>query len=354
MITDNIPLALTYDDVLLVPQRSSLDSRSLVNLKTQITPKISINFPIISINMETVTGVDLAIAMSNYGAISFYPRFKSPELQAKEVKQVLDAGARVIPAIGIKDEELLRVKLLSKLNIQAITIDVAHGHLQKSLDFVKKLKKEYTDIEIIAGVIATYQGAKDLFEAGADAVRVGVGPGTICTTRLVTGCGVPQITAISDAYKAGVEYNRPIIADGGTKTTGDIVKALACGANAVAMGSQLAGCLESPGKIIVINGKKHKAYNGSTSQTEKIRQYQQYSSDKSVHYVEYVEGIESFVPYKGEIKDVLNTMDKGIRSGLSYCGAQTIQDLHKKAQFIRITQASIGENGAHGVAVNTN
>lgn len=346
-----ITLALTYDDVLLVPQRSSINSRSLVSLKTKITPKIEIDFPIISINMETVTGVDMAIAMSKYGAISFYPRFKPPEEQAKEVKQILDAGQRVIPAIGIKEGELERMKELSKLNIQAVTIDVAHGHLEACLNFVKKLKKEYTDIEVIAGVVATYEGARDLFEAGADAVRVGVGPGTICITRQVTGSGVPQVTAIMDAFKAGEEFGRPIIADGGTKTTGDLVKALAAGGNAVAVGSQLAGSIESPGETIEIKGKKYKSYNGSTSKTEKIRQYKQYNKDKTEHYIEYVEGIESYVPVKGTVEDVLNVMDKGIRSGLTYSGAKNINELHQKAQFVRVTQASISENGAHGVIV---
>lgn len=192
--------------------------------------------------------------------------------------------------------------------------------MQKSIDFIKKLKKELIGIDIIGGVVATYEGARDLFEAGA--------------------------------YKAGLEFDRPIIADGGTKTTGDIVKALAAGGCAVAMGNQLAGCLESPGGIIEINGKRHKAYNGSTSHAEKIHQYQQYSKDKTIHYVEDVEGIESYVPYKGPIKNVLDVMDKGIRSGLSYCGAQNIEELHQKAKFIRITQASIGENGAHEVFVN--
>lgn len=184
--------------------------------------------------METVTGIDMAIAMSKYGAISFYPRFKPPREQAIEVKKILDTGERVIPAIGIKECEWERMKKLSKLNIQAVTIDVAHGHLEACLDFVKKLKMEYLDIEVIAGVVATYEGARDLFEVGADAVRVGVGPGTICITRQVTGSGVPQITAIMEAFKAGEEFNRPIIADGGTKTTGDLVKALAAGGNAVA------------------------------------------------------------------------------------------------------------------------
>lgn len=346
---ENIPLALTYDDVLLVPQRSSVQSRSQISLKTQITPNFSVDFPIISINMETVTGIDMAVKLSQLGGVSFYPRFKSPQEQVKDIQKIHKAGARVIPAVGIKDGEFERVSLLADIGVEVITIDVAHGHLQTALDFVKKIKKKYPQMEVISGVVGTYEGARDLFEVGADAVRVGVGPGTICTTRKVTGSGVPQITAISDAYRAGKEFGKPIIADGGTKNTGDIVKALAAGANAVAIGSQLAGTDEAPGSLIEIAGKKYKEYNGSTSKTEKIKQYAQYNQDKTEAYVEYVEGVESTVPYTGTLETTIQKMDKGIRSGLSYSGAFNIAELHEKAKFIRITQASIAENGAHGV-----
>ncbi len=350
----NIPLALTFDDVLLVPQRSPIESRSKIDLSTKITNTFSINFPVITINMDSVTGIKMAVAMSHYGAISFYPRFKKPAEQLQEVRSIIERGERVIPAIGIKPGELERVKVLYDGGIRIMTIDIAHGHLDTNINFIKKIKGEYQDLEVIAGVIGTYQGARDLFEAGADAVRVGVGPGTICTTRAVAGSGVPQITAIMEAKRAGDEFGRPILADGGTKTTGDIVKALAAGANAVVMGNQLAGCEETPGEVHEINGQKYKSYNASTSKTEKIRQYKNYSKDKSKVFVEYVEGVESYVPYKGPVKGVLDKMDKGIRSGLSYSGAKNIADLHKRAQFIRITSASIGENGAHGVMVNGN
>jgi IMP dehydrogenase/GMP reductase len=344
-----IPLALTFDDVLLKPQYSKVNSRSQVSLKTHITKNIQINFPVISINMDTVTGVEMAKGMAKFGGISFYPRFAAPEIQAKEVKQVLDTGHNVIPAVGIKQGELERVKALVKVGVKAVTIDVAHGHLDASLSFLKKIKQHYKDLEVIAGVIATYEGARDLFENGADAVRVGVGPGTICTTRQVTGSGVPQITAIMDAHKAGKEYGRPVLADGGTKTTGDIVKALAAGANAVVVGSQLAGTEEATGTTITIDGREYKAYNGSTSKTEKMRQFEKYNQDKSAEYVDYVEGIEAYVPYKGPLQHALKRMEKGIQSGLSYSGAFTIEEFHNKAQFIRVTPMSVQENGAHGV-----
>lgn len=342
-------MALTYSDVLLVPQYSEIGSRSEIDLETYITPTIKIDFPVIAINMDTVTGVTMAKTMYEYGAMSFYPRFLEPKEQAREVKEVLDAGCFTIPAVGIKELEMERVKELVKVGCSAITIDVAHGHLKASIDMVKKIKKEYKEVEVIAGVIATYEGARDLFEAGADAVRVGVGPGTICTTREVTGSGVPQITATMNAFKAGKEFGRPVLTDGGTKTTGDIVKALGAGANAVVVGSQLAGTEESPGEIVEVAGKLYKEYNGSTSAKEKQKQYGKYNADKDEKYTSYVEGVEAYVPYKGSVENVLNTMDKGIRSGLSYSGAKNIEIMHNKAKFVRVTSSSIAENGSHGV-----
>ncbi len=346
---NDIPLALTFDDVLLVPTYSEVSSRNLVNLTTHITNKIKIDFPIISVNMETVTGIDLAVAMAEYGGISFYPRFKPPTQQANEVKEILSKGLRVIPAMGIKDEEDERVKALVDVGVDTVTIDVAHAHLSQCIKFLKHIKKEYSGVEVIVGVVGTYEGTRDLFEAGADSVRVGVGPGTICTTRKVTGSGVPRITAIMEAARAAKEFGKPIIADGGMKNSGDIVKALAAGANAAAVGSILAGSKKCPGEVIEKDGKFYKSYNGSTSKTEKVNQLTKYSKDKHEKYVEYVEGVESLVPYKGDVKDVLDMLDKGIRSGLSYGGSFTIEELHQKARFIRVTTASSNENGAHGV-----
>ena len=345
----SIPLALTFSDVLLRPQLSNIKSRSDISLKTKITPKFEIDFPLISINMDCVTGVDMAIAMAKYGGVSFYPRFAPIEIQAKEVKQILDAGFPVIPAVGIKKQELDRVDALVQVGAKIITIDVAHGHLQTCLDFVKTIKSKYPDLEVIAGVIGTYEGARDLFLAGADSVRVGVGPGTICTTRIMTGCGVPQITAVIDAYRAAVEFGRPIIADGGTKNSGDIVKALAAGGNAVVVGSQLAGAAEAPGAIFEKDGKKYKNYNASTSKTEKLKQFAKNSTDKNADFVDYVEGMEAYVPFAGPLSEVLSRLEKGIRSGISYCGSRNIEELHRKAQFMQVTPTLVSENANRGV-----
>lgn len=349
----NIPLALTFSDVLLKPQYSEITSRSQVNLETNITPRLKIKLPIISINMDCVTGIALAKEMARLGAISFYPRFAPPPQQAHEVKEILDAGFNVIPAVGIKEFEAARVDLLVSVGVKAITIDIAHGHLKSCSDFIKAVKQKYPDLEIIAGVVGTYEGARDLFKSGADSVRVGVGPGTICTTRITTGCGVPQMTAVMDAFRAAQEFKKPILADGGTKNSGDIVKALAAGGHAVVVGSQLAGAAEAPGEIIEINGKQYKTYNASTSKTEKLKQFAKNSTDKTPDYVDYVEGIESYVDFQGPLSNVLGRLEKGIRSGFSYCGAHDIEELHAKAQFMQVTTAVISENANRGVTPAT-
>ncbi len=347
-----IPFALTYDDVLLVPQYSDIASRSQVVLDSYITPNIKLSIPVIAENMSTVTGEKMAEAMYKSGAMAFYPRFKSPEDQVKEVKGLLNRGVCVIPAVGIKNTEQLRIELLHKIGIRCVTIDVAHGHQKTAIEFVTWIKNKYPMMEIIAGTVATYKGAEDLYLAGADSVRVGVGPGTICTTRQTTGCGVPQITATLECAKAAKKYDKTVITDGGTKYPGDVVKALAAGAHAVAIGSQFAGTDEAPGKVVVKNGNKYKAYNGSTSSAEKNRQLKFYSKDKNKDYLKYVEGIQSWVPYKGSVLDVLDNLEKAMRSGFTYCNAQNLKELHKRAQFIQVSSVSASENGAHGVVSN--
>lgn len=343
------PLALDFDDVLLTPLPSPLKSRSDVCLKTQITPSIKLDSPIISVNMDCVTGIEMAIALSLYGGISFYPRFKTPAGQVKDIKKILKLGHRVIPAIGIKEPELERLKMLVDAGINTVTIDVAHAHLASCLDFIKTVKRQYKKLEIIAGVVATYQAAFDLFSLGVNAVRVGVGPGSICTTRVVTGHGMPQITAVWEASKAARQFGGYVIADGGTQNSGDIVKALAAGAHAVCLGFQLAGCQESAGKSVTYKGKKYKVYNASTSKTEKLKQYKSNSKDKNSDYIDNIEGIEALVRPQGPVSNVLNRFSSALRSGFSYSGARTIEELHKNAQFVRVTNSIAQRNSNRGV-----
>lgn len=349
-----IKLALSYNDVLLEPQFSRITSRKHIDLSTQITQDITLKIPLIAVNMDTVVGVDMAIAMYKLGGMAFVPRFDTPELQAEKVNAITKADAGCIAAMGIRDDYTKRAEMLIKAGATAITIDIAHAHTQTCLDAISNFKNRFPHVSMIAGTVATYQGAKDLFEAGADTVRVGVGVGTICTTRIMTGSGVPQITALLEANRAKKLFkNKFILADGGAANSGDIVKALACGASAMISGSLYAGTDEAPGDIIEIQGKLYKQYNGSTSATEKKRQVTKDKTGKESHYVLHVEGVEALVAYKGPVANIVEGLTAGIRSGLSYSGAGTIKEFWRKAQLIQITTAGYRESQAHDVLVQS-
>jgi IMP dehydrogenase len=346
------PLALSYDDVLLAPQYSKIDSRTLVDTSTQITPKVKLQLPIISINMTDVTGVEMATAMGKAGGIGFLPRFVTPQTQAEMVAKVKKTGMKVGAAVGCREGYLKRAEMLVKAGADIITLDVAHGHMQKALDATAELKNKFGKyVDIISGVIATYEGAYDLFSHGADSVRVGVGPGTICITRIKTGVGVPQITAILEASRAAKKFRKTILCDGGTRNHGDILKGLAAGASAVIIGGQLAGHDESPGKLIIKNGEKYKEYNASTSLTEKKMQAK-ILKDVGKDYIKHIEGVESVVKYKGPVSVTLEEIEADIRSGLSYCGAKNIRKLWEKAKFVRVSPLGFKENGFHNAVPN--
>ncbi len=349
-----IKLALSYNDVLLAPRYSKLISRGDVDLSTQIAPDIKLDIPLISINMDTVTGVEMAVAMHRMGAMGFMPRFDTAEIQAKKVSQVVKKGAKTVACIGIKDGTLERAELLLKAGASALTIDIAHAHTQATLDNISKIKNKFPKTSLIVGTIATYEGAFDLFKAGADTVRVGVGAGTICTTRIVAGSGVPQVTAIMEATRAKNKFkNRFVLADGGAANSGDVVKGLACGASAVIAGSLFAGTEEAPGKVINKGGVLYKEYNGSTSKTEKMKQVAKDKKGKNEHYIVHVEGVEAMVHYKGPVRNILEDLCAGVRSGLTYSGARNIQELWKNAQFVQITTAGLRESQAHDVVLQS-
>lgn len=348
-MNQEIPLGFSYDDVLLIPRYSEIDSRSDVNLSTQITPHVKLAIPLISINMSDVTGVEMAITLGNLGGLGFLPRFVTPEVQADMVTKVKKSTKYAAAAIGIKDGYLERAEKLVKAGVDLLTIDVAHGHLKKAIEATKKLKQTFKNIDLVSGVIATEEGASALFAAGADSVRVGVGPGTICITRMVTGCGVPQITAVLDAAKAARKYGKTVLCDGGTKNSGDIVKGLAAGASAVVIGSQFAGTDEAPGELLEKDGLKFKRYNASTSVIEKEKHLKKIGRKVTPNSLRHIEGVESLVPYKGPVAGLVEKMCANVRSGLSYSGAKNIIDLWKKANFIRVTPSGYKENGAHDV-----
>ena len=300
--------------------------------------------------MTDVTGVDMAIALGKLGGIGFLPRFFPAEEQANMAAKVKKAGVFTAAAVGCREGYLERAEKLVNAGVDILTLDVAHAHMRQALDATSELKQKFgKTIDIISGVVGTENGANDLYKYGADSVRVGVGPGTICITRIVTGSGVPQITAVLNASKAAKRWKRTVLCDGGTNNSGDIVKGLAAGASAVIIGSQFAGTDEAPGKKIEKDGKYFKVYNASTSPTEKKNHMQNGGEKLGKNYTKQIEGVESMVKYSGSLSLLLEKMVANIRSGLSYSGARNIQEFWKKAQFIRITSLGKAENGIHNV-----
>lgn len=332
---------LTFDDVLVVPNKSEVKSRRDPNLKTQLTRRFAIDLPFISANMDTVTEAEMAIAMNRLGGIGILHRFMSVEEQVKQVRRVKESGATLIAAsIGVNKEEESRAKGLIDAGCEIITIDIAHGHSSLMLDSIKMLKDKFgSKIDVIAGNVATPEATEELIEAGADAVKVGIGPGSMCTTRIITGCGIPQLTAVAWCAQVANEKGIPLIADGGIKTSGDVVKALAAGAQTVMLGSLLSGTLETPGPIHY--GKKN--YRGMASRAAQVSWRGELPEGMAP------EGESTSVPVKGHLADVLNELAGGLRSGMSYLNAATISEMKSKVRFMEMTGQGHRESVAHGV-----
>jgi IMP dehydrogenase len=471
---------LTFDDVLLVPKRSPIISRSQTNLKTKLSANININIPIISANMDSVTESNMASALAREGGIGIIHRFMTIQDQVKEVLKVkrsesviieqpyiigpnntikeanaimidkgisgllvedndkklcgiitrrdivfeknlsmnvsnlmtkdvifakvgttieqakdilhknkleklpiLDEGKKIIglitgkdvlkmekypnaskdkkgrllvgAAVGVKGDYLERTEALLDNGADIIVVDIAHGHSDNAINTVKLIKKAFPTCELIAGNVATGKGTEDLIKAGVDAVKVGVGSGSICITRIVTGSGVPQLTAIIDSAKIAKEYDIPVISDGGTRTSGDLTKALAAGASSVMIGSLFGGTDESPGKTLIKNGKKYKMYRGMASFSASLGRKYRENAETSIDdddLNDYVpEGVEAMVPYKGSVIEIIHQLVGGVRSGLSYCGAKTVSEMYENAEFIKITASGYKESQPHDVDV---
>ncbi len=252
-------------------------------------------------------------------------------------------------SVGVGEEAIYRAELLAKAGADVIVIDTAHGHSKAVIETLKKLKKRL-DIDIIAGNVATEEGALDLIRAGADAIKVGVGPGSICTTRVVAGAGVPQITAIMNCYKVTKRYKIPLIADGGIKYSGDITKALAAGASCVMIGNLFAGTDEAPGEIVLYEGRSYKEYRGMGSLAVMMQGTQDRYGQQDVESKKLVpEGVEGRVPYKGPLANTIYQLVGGLKSGMGYCGARNLEELRRKARFIQITNAGLRESHVHDV-----
>ena len=473
--------ALTFDDVLLVPQRSAIRSRRAVDTASQFTRKIRLAIPIVSSNMDTVTEAPMAIAMARLGGIGAIHRFMPIEQQAEAVAQVKRAegfivdnprqiasrasvqearhllashnigglvvvddegqvlglvttrdllfetdpnrpvaevmtpverlvtaqpGAsleaardtlrshrieklpvlnpagqlqglitaqdvvktaqwplatkdgrgrlRVAAAVGVRRSDLDRAAAIVEAGADALIVDIAHGHSDAAIEMIQTLKQRFPAIEVVGGNVATAEGVRDLAAAGADAVKVGVGAGSICITRVVTGFGVPQLTAVAECAEAGQQLGVPVIADGGIRSSGDITKALAAGASTVMLGNLLAGTDEAPGASVVRHGRRFKIVRGMASLTANIDRHEvEHGRAEDAVWEEVIpEGVEAVVPARGPVKDVVHQLVGGLRSGLSYAGAATIPELWENAEFVRITSAGKQESDAHDVQVS--
>ena len=469
---------ITFDDVLLVPKFSSITSRSETDLSTRLSKNISLNIPLISANMDTVTESTMAVTMAREGGIGIIHRFLTIEEQANQVLKVKRSGSVMIEnpyqindnqsistafeimndkevsgllvvnsesklvgilterdvlfespnsdklvnelmtkdvvtskpnttvseakeilknnrieklplidddrnihglfssqdilntenypdaskdkkgrplvgaAVGVKGDFLERTEALLEANTDVIVVDIAHGHSENAITTVKNIKKAFPNCELIAGNVATAQGTEDLIKAGVDAVKVGVGSGSICITRVITGSGVPQLTAVMDCAEIAKKYDIPIISDGGTRTSGDATKALAGGASTVMLGSMLSGTDESPGSTISKNGNRYKIYRGMASLAAARGRKPKETGlvDLADDLNDYVaEGVDGFVPYKGTVTDILKQITGGIRSGLSYCGGHTISQMQENAEFIKMSGAGFAESKPHDV-----
>ncbi|MFY9213349.1 MAG: IMP dehydrogenase [Tissierellaceae bacterium] len=466
---------LTFDDVLLVPQKSEILPRD-TNTSTMLTKTIKLNIPLMSAGMDTVTEARMAIAMAREGGIGIIHKNMTIEQQALEVDKVKrsehgvitdpfylspdhivsdalelmeryrisgvpivekdrrlagiitnrdirfennvnkkidevmtkenlvtarigismdealeimkkykieklllvdddyllaglitikdieksiqypnsakDSSGRLLAgaAVGITADMMDRIAALVESKVDVIVIDTAHGHSKGVIDAVKKVKREYPDLQVIAGNVATAEATVELIEAGADAVKVGIGPGSICTTRVVTGIGVPQVTAVIDCAQAAKKYGVPVIADGGIKYSGDITKAIAAGANVVMAGSLFAGTDESPGEEVLYEGRRYKVYRGMGSLgAMDAGSKDRYFQEDTKKYVP--EGVEGMIHYRGPLGDIVYQLVGGLKSGMGYCGAKDIPTLQEKARFVKITSASLIENHPHDVKI---
>ena len=358
---------LTFDDVLLIPAESHVLPNE-VKLDTKLAPNLQLHIPLISAGMDTVTEGNMAIAMAENGGLGVIHKNLSIEAQVEEVKKAkgktvdpnlphpaVDDQGRLLAAaaVGVTSDTFERAESLLEAGADAIVIDTAHSHSAGVLRKIKEIREHFPNATLIAGNVATGEGTAALFDAGVDVVKVGIGPGSICTTRIVAGVGVPQITAIYDAASVAQKYGKKIIADGGIKYSGDVVKALAAGENAVMLGSMFSGTTEAPGTIFTNEGKQFKSYRGMGSVGAMSQQHG--SSDRyfqgGVNEANKLvpEGVEALVPYKGDVSNIIYQIDGGLRAGMGYVGAGTIDELIENSQFVQITNAGLRESHPHDV-----
>jgi IMP dehydrogenase len=368
----SFPLALTFDDILILPGYADF-SREEISLESKLTRELTLKLPLVSAPMDTVTESELAIALGELGGLGIVHRNLTLEDQVAEVKKVVAQKVLVGAAIGANTGYQERAQALVEAGANLIVVDSAHGFSKSIIEAVKYLKKTWPDLQVMAGNIATYEGALALIEAGADSLRVGMGPGAICTTRVVSGMGVPQVSALLETIRAARPAGVPVVADGGIKYSGDMVKALATGAGSVMMGSYFASASESPGEKVELPAElvpakfshllKQKADSylfktyrgmgsvGAMEKGAKIKSEDEFHGKSYKEKVLVAEGVEGLVPVKGTVKEIVEQAVGGIKSGLYYIGARTLDELYAKAQFVQITPASLGESHPHDLVI---
>ncbi|HSX35403.1 MAG TPA: IMP dehydrogenase [Patescibacteria group bacterium] len=366
----DIHSALTFDDVLLKPRYAGF-LRSEIDLGVQLTKRIRLQAPLVAAPMDTVTESGLAIALAEVGGIGIIHRNLTIADQTREIKIVKERGLLVGAAVGSTDGYEARVKALVKAGVDVLVVDSAHGHSLKVITALRYIKSNF-DVEVIAGNVATGEGAKALIAAGADGLRVGMGPGAICSTRIISGMGVPQMTAIIDTVHVANRYGVPVIADGGIMYSGDITKALAAGASCVMLGRLFAATTEAPGGVTelpaekvpgrfrhILNGSKSYAFKtyrgmGSLSAMEqgiKISSEDEFHGKNYQNDVLIAEGVEGLVPSSGTVAQLCAQLLGGVQSGMYYVGARTVPELWETAEFMRITQASLTESHPHDLFI---
>lgn len=337
-MTNIVREGFCFDDVLLVPQHSNVESRSKVDISVK-WGGLHFEHPIIPANMQTVTGTEMATQVIKSGGLAILHRFMSDKEQLMIAESICNVhgNEHFAVSVGVKPSDREMVVQFWKAGVRIVCIDIAHGDSKQCIEMCSWIKQNKPDMFVIAGNVASGSGAERLWKAGANAVKVGVGPGSLCTTRVETGNGVPQLTALMEVAntRLSLETKDPVnlyvIADGGIKSAGDVVKAL-CFADMVMVGNLFAGCVETPGKTLVIDGVSYKEYVGS-----------------STHKANHVEGVAALVPTKGTYQSVLTKLLEGLRSGCSYQGCDNLRDLRENPQFVRITNAGLKESHPHDV-----
>lgn len=338
----------TFDDVLIKPQYSEVRSRDEVDISVELVSGLTLKAPIMPANMQTVNSVELCVEIFRQGGLATVDQFQDISKQVKMLKDVKKQDAKVAGAIGTTKDYIERAEALIKNGVDLIIMDTPHGHNILSKEAIKRFRKTFKDFPVIVGNIATREAAIAMISWGVDGVKVGVGPGAACLTRVHAGAGAPQVTAVMECFEVLRSHNIAIIADGGVKTPGDFATAIAAGGSAVYMGSVFAGTDEAPSEMIEVNGKKFKQYFGSSSALAKVHRAKNHKHFKE-KASRYVEGAEGYTKYQGSVRDVVERMIMGLKSAMSYTGAFNVKEFQEKAIFTPITNNGVIENGAHGL-----